>query len=114
MLPNPEMFGPATFALGQTVSAFTTFLPKFTEIRKANPKDNPDIAADMRMGEIAAVTVSLGIGAIASSMTGSPVPVVVSLLVCVILVVLYESTLTADRPMEPKSSLTVAQVVRNA
>lgn len=104
MLPNPDMFGPATFALGQAVSAFTTFLPKFSDVRKANPADNPDLAADVRMGEIAAVTVSVGIGAIASSLTGSPVPVAVTIIVCLVLVILYESTLTANAPMENRAN----------
>lgn len=101
-MPNPEIFGPATLSISQGVTAFNTFLPKFTEIRKANPSENPDFAADVRMGEIAACTVTLGIGMIASSITGSPAPVYTAALVCLMLVVLYETTLRADRPMEPK------------
>lgn len=99
-MSNPEMLGPATFTIGQTVASFFTFLPKFSEVRKANPNDNPDIAADVRMGEVAAVTVSMGVGIIASSLTSSPVPVTVTLVVCIILVVLYESTLCTNRPFE--------------
>jgi len=97
------MFGPATFAIGQSVASFQSFLPKFSDVRSKNPKDHPDFAADVRMGEIAAFTVSMGVGLIASSLTGSPVPAVITLLVCLILVTLYESTLNANRPFEPRS-----------
>jgi|tagenome__1003787_1003787.scaffolds.fasta_scaffold20984420_12 hypothetical protein len=109
MIPNPEMFGPATFAVGQSVASFTAFLPKFSEVRQRTPNDDPSFAADVRMGEIASVTVSMGVGLIASSLTGSPIPAVVTLLVCLILVTLYESALNADRPMEPKRSLTIVR-----
>ena len=103
-IPNPEMFGPATFAIGQSVASFSTFLPKFSDVRSKHPDDDPSFAADVRMGEIAAVTVSMGVGLIASSITGSPVPAVVTLLVCLILVTLYESTLSANKPMEPAAT----------
>jgi hypothetical protein len=101
-LPNPEMFGPATFAIGQSVASFQSFLPKFSDVRAKNPADHPDFAADVRMGEVAAFTVSMGIGLIASSLTGSPIPAAITLLVCIILVTLYESTLSANRPFEPR------------
>lgn len=101
---NPEMFGPASLAIGQGVTAFNVFLPKITDIRKANPADNPEFAADVRIGEIAAVTVTMGIGLIASSITRSSVPAIVSGIVCLILVFIYESVLRADRPLEPKGN----------
>lgn len=103
-LPNPDVFGPASLAVTQGVTAFSTFLPKFSDVRKNHPDDNPDFAADVRMGEVAAVTVTMGIGLIASSLTGSAAPAIVSALTCLVLVVLYESTLRANRPMEPKGS----------
>jgi hypothetical protein len=108
-IPNPDMFGPATFAVGQSVTAFISFLPKFSEVRQKSPRDDPDFAADVRMGEIAAVTVSMGIGTISSSITGSPIPIVVTLLVCLILVTLYESTLSANRPMEARRALAIVR-----
>lgn len=103
LVPNPDIFGPATLAVTQGVSAFNAFLPRFSDVRKNHPESNPDFAADVRMGEVAAVTVTLGIGMIASSLTGSSMPALTALTVCIILVCLYESTLRADRPMEPKT-----------
>lgn len=106
---NPDMFGPASLAIAQGVTAFNVFLPKITDIRKANPADNPDFAADVRIGEVAAVTVTMGIGLIASSLTRNSVPALVSGLVCLILIFLYESVLRADRPLEPKGNALVEQ-----
>lgn len=99
-MPSPEMFGPATLGITQGVTAFNVFLPKFTDIRKADPANNPEFAADVRMGEVAAATVTIGIGMIASSITGSSVPTVTAVVVVLMLVVLYESTLKANRPFE--------------
>ncbi len=101
-LPNPDIFGPATLAMGQSISAFNSFLPKFAEVRKTNPVDDPGFAADVRMGEVAAVIVTMGVGAIASSLTGSPAPLYTGLFMCLVLVFLYESALRAERPFESK------------
>lgn len=94
MNSNPEIFGPATLCITQGIGAFTTFLPNFTEVRKADPHDNPEVVNDVRMGEVAAVTLTVGISMVASSLTGSPVPTVVALATCVVLVMLYESALS--------------------
>jgi hypothetical protein len=99
---DPGLIGPATLAISSGMSAFQSFLPKLSDIRKADPVNDPSFAADVRMGEIAAVAVTVGVGAVASSLTGSPVPTVVAVVIAVGLVVMYESTLVAQRPMEPK------------
>jgi hypothetical protein len=102
---DASIIGPATLSITQAITSFHSFLPPFTEIRKQHPADNPSFAADVRMGEIASVTVSLGIGLICSSLTGSPIPAYTAFLICAILVVLYESTLRSNRPCEPKRSV---------
>jgi len=101
-MTSEAMFGPAMLAVTQGMTAFTVFLPKFSDVRAAHPANNPDIAADVRMGEIAATTLTLGIGAMASSLTGSQIPAVTALLTCAVLITLYESTLRANKPLEPK------------
>lgn len=108
-LPNPEMFGPATLSITQGISAFTTFLPSLSDVRKADPTD-VSFAADVRMGEVAAVTLTVGIGVIASSLTGSPIPAGTAVLICLVLVMVYENALKRDRPFEPKpTSLRVVE-----
>lgn len=109
MLPNPAIFGPATLSVTQGITAFNTFLPKLSEVRKANPQDNPDIAADVRMGEVAGCALTLGIGIIASSLTGSPAPTVSALIICFVLVTLYESTLHSNKPFEPKNNVLIVK-----
>lgn len=99
----PDITGTALLSVTQGISAFGAFLPKISEVRRADPVNNPDVAADIRMGEVAAATLTLGIGVIASSLTGSAVPVYTALLMATILVCLYESTLRAHRPFESKT-----------
>lgn len=101
-MSNSEMFGPAAMAVTQGIGAFNIFLPKFTDVRRNNPQDNPDFAGDVRTGEIAACTITLGVGAIASYFTGSPEPVITAVFVCLVLVILYESTLRSVNPFEGK------------
>lgn len=101
---DPNLIGPSTLAISQAIGSFNAFLPKLAEIRKATPADDPSFAADVRTGEVAAVALTVAVGAIVSSLTGSHTPAVVSVVCAVGLVVLYESTLRADRPMEPKAA----------
>lgn len=95
-----DMFGPAMLGVTAGINTFATMLPKLTDIRKADPVNNPDVAADVRMGEVASVTLTMGIGVIASSLTRSSVPTFTALVMCTILVAVYESALRADRPFE--------------
>lgn len=96
-----DVIGPSLLAVGQGVSSFNAFLPSFQDVRKASV-NNREVAGDVRMGEVAAVTVTIGIGAIASSLTGSSAPAYTAVAMSLILVILYEYTLRSDRPMEEK------------
>ncbi len=94
-MPNPEALGPASLALGNTVNSFGVFLPKLTEVRRSLPGD-PSIVKDVRLGQIGAVSVSMGFGAIMSSLSGSPVPVYVSFLMSAVIIGLYEQALRSE------------------
>lgn len=98
-----DILGPAALSISQGVSAFQFFLPKLSDVRKTNPAVDLDMVGDVRLGEVAAATLCIGIGAIVSSLTGSPVPAVVALIMVGILICVYETALRADRPMEPKT-----------
>lgn len=98
---SPEMLGPAMISVSQAIGQFNTFLPNFSDIRKADPSDK-EFVADVRMGEIAAAAITIGVGAIVSSFTQSPVPITVATLMVLFLIMLYESTLRAYRPLESK------------
>ncbi len=101
MIP-PEIVGPATLAITQGVSVFGQFLPPLTEVRKRNAADT-EFAADVRLGEVAAAGLVIGIGAIASSLTHSTIPIVVATITALGLIFLYESTLRANRPFEERN-----------
>jgi hypothetical protein len=89
-MANPDALGPASMALGTTTTVFMSFLPKFTDVSKADPGDT-GMTKDIRLGEIASVTVAMGTGLIFSHFTGSPAPVVVSAVMCTVLILLYEN-----------------------
>jgi hypothetical protein len=95
-----DVFGPASLAAGQTLSSFTTFLPRLTEVRKASI-DDPGMAGDVRLGEVAACAISIGVGVIASSLSRSPVPMYAAAFMAVILICVYESALRGTNLFEP-------------
>jgi hypothetical protein len=97
---SSDIIGPATLTLTQSIGAFNTFLPPLSEIRRNDPANNPAFAADVRMGEIAAAALTIGVGAVTSSLTKSNVPILIGAMSALALVVLYESTLRRDRPLE--------------
>ena len=101
-MTSAEMVGPASLAISQGVTAFLSFMPKLSEIRKADPKNDPGMVGDVRMGEVAATAVCVGVGAIVSSLTGNPVPAFVAVVVALTLICIYESALASDRAWEPK------------
>lgn len=100
---NVDTVGPASLALSQTVMAFQSFLPSFADVRKADPITNPDVVGDVRMGEIAAMSLAMGVGVIMSGLTQSPIPIVVTAVVAIVLLCLYETALNGDRPGNPRA-----------
>lgn len=96
-------FGSATFAVGQGVGSFTSFLPKITDVRKAS-KDDADFVADLRTGELAGAVITIGVGAIASSLVQSSTPLITGIFISLVIIALYESILrrepipTANKP----------------
>ena len=98
-MPDPNILGAATIGLTQGLTSAQAFLPKLTEVRKA---DSPEMIGDVRMGEIATAIFTIGIGAIVSSLTGSPIPTFVSAIIVIAIVCVYEAALRGDRLFEPK------------
>lgn len=96
---DPITLSVTTMAVTSTLGAFYQFVPPISEIRKRSTSE-PEFAADVRMGEVMASAIAIGIGGIASSLSGSPVPALVSVLFAVSLVTMYEMTLRSNRPLE--------------
>lgn len=74
-------------AIGQTVFAYSYFLPRLSEVRRANDHDT---RGDVLLGQVAAGSVSVTVGALLSWMTGSSVPVLTTLLIAAIIAVIYQ------------------------
>jgi hypothetical protein len=85
--------GMATLCMTQSLTLFQNFLPRFQEISAANPDEDAGMVADVRMGELAAVITTLGIGGMTSALSGSSVPAVVSAITAGGLILLYEYAL---------------------
>jgi pyrrolidone-carboxylate peptidase len=85
--------GMATLCLTQSLTLFQNFLPRFQEINAADPDTDAGMVQDVRMGELAAVLTTLGIGTMTSALSGSSVPAVVSAITAGGLILLYEYAL---------------------
>lgn len=92
MSVDPQTASASLLAMTQAIGAFNVFLPPLADVRKGS-LDDPEFAGDVRVGELAAVALTIGVGAIVSGLTGSAVPTVVSVITGAGLVFLYESTL---------------------
>lgn len=88
-MADPTLIGPTTFTVTQSITSFGAFLPTFREISAADPNDTAFVR-DVRLGEFAAVLLSLGIGGMTSALTGSPLPTTIAVITCAGLVALYE------------------------
>lgn len=104
MASSSDALGPAVIAIGQSVGAFQFFLPHLSEVRKSSIDTNPDVAGDVRLGEVAASALTLGIGFMVTSLSGSAYPMYVAVLMCFILVCVYETALRSNLPLQPKKT----------
>lgn len=86
-------FGVGALAITQTVTAFTAFLPNFTEIGKA---EKERVEGEVRLGETAAVVIALSVGGLLSWLTGNSIPFFISVLMTFILVAMYETALRRE------------------
>lgn len=89
----------SSIAITTALTVFQTVLPPISEVRKQSV-DNPTFAGDVRMGEVAAVLITVGVGGLASFISKDSTPAIVSLVASIGIVALYEWTLRCDRPFE--------------
>lgn len=88
-MADAAIIGSATLALTQTIATFDRFLPPLTEVRRGSMND-PEFVMDVRIGELASIGLTLGVGATASALTKSNVPMIVGIFTAAIMVVVYE------------------------
>lgn len=92
--------GIAALAMTQTYAQFSTYMPRLSEVRRADPSTDIDIVGDVRVGAIASVVGSLGVGVMVSAISGDKMPVYISLASSLILVTMYEVILRSRGAME--------------
>lgn len=98
MTDNSQTVASTLLAVTSSVTVFTALLPPFSEVRKS--VNEPHIVNDVRLGEVASLTLVVAIGVTASALTHSPVPAAASIVAGIALVCMYESVLSAT----PKES----------
>lgn len=98
-MPSPDALAGASLAIGQAVGAYQFFLPRLTDVRKSSSEDVSQ-RGDVRIGMLAAASLSIGVGAILSSLIGNMIPLIVSIITGIIITVLYEIALRGDRLFE--------------
>lgn len=87
--------GMATLCLTQSLTLFQNFLPRFQEISAADPDKDPGFVRDVRMGEVAALITTLGIGGMTSALSNSSTPAIVAAITAGGLILLYEYALSS-------------------
>lgn len=90
---NDSIFPAATLALAQTVGAFQWLLPKLADVRRADTAVDKETVQDVRAGELAAVALNVGVGAVLAKLTNTAAPLVVSLFTAAVIIGVYEYTL---------------------
>jgi hypothetical protein len=85
-MADPSALAVSSIAIGQTVTAYTAFLPRLSDVRRDG---SADMRTDVYVGQIAAGGVSLLVGAIIGSLVGSRLPVIVSLIIAAFLAAVY-------------------------
>ncbi len=105
MSDNASAVSFGMLAATQAVATFTTLAPSLSEVRKASVKHDPGLAGDVRMAEMAAAALTLGVGAIGSSLSGSSVPIVMGAVMTAVLIGVYEMALQGNRPGESRVAL---------
>lgn len=100
MAADPAGMTAATVSIGQTVFAYSYFLPRLSEVRRADASD-PLMRGDVMLGQLAAGSVSMAVGVLLTALTGSQTPVVATLFIAVVIAVIYQYALNGTRVMEP-------------
>lgn len=99
MPADPAGITAATISIGQTTFAYSYFLPRLSEVRRADPGDSL-MRGDVMLGQLAAGAVSMAVGVLLSAMTQSQLPIIVTVFVAVVIAVIYQYAMTGERVME--------------
>lgn len=105
MADSAQTVSVTMLSVTSAVGVFTALLPPLKEVRQAvsSNSDYKSTIEDVRMAELAAGGVAIAVGITASSLSGTPVPAIASVVAALLIVGMYESILRAT-PVEKKSA----------
>lgn len=92
-MADPGAMTASTLSIGQTVFAYTAFLPRLSEVRRAS-EDDPGMRGDVILGQVAAGATSLAIAGTLAYLTGSSLPVWTTIVIAVVIAVIYQYAMT--------------------
>lgn len=95
-MPNELATALAVTAMGTTVSVFPSFMPRLEDVRKCPPAEQ-DMRGDVRLGEVAAVSIALTVGFTLARLSNSTLPLVAATMVSAVVVAVYEYALNTER-----------------
>lgn len=95
-MADPGMVSISAIAIGQTVVAYQFFLPRISEVRRADPSDAA-MQGDVVLGQIGAGAVSMAVAVVVAVLSGSAVPVWVALVVAAIIAGIYHYAMNGSR-----------------
>lgn len=93
MTDNSTAVAVSGIAIGQTITAYQLFLPPLQEVRRANVGSDRAMVHDVYLGQMAAGAVSIGVGAMLATVTGSRFPVYTSVFIALIIAASYHYAL---------------------
>lgn len=99
MAIDGSIMAAATVSLGQSVTAYSFFLPPLREVRRAGTGD-ASMRGDVRLGQLAAGGVTLAVGVMLSYLVGSPIPLATAVVTALVIAAVYEMALNGERVME--------------
>lgn len=89
---DPNALSASTLSLGQTVVAYQFFMPRLSEVRRADPGD-ADMRTDVMLGQVAAGALTIAVGVMLGVLSGSRLPVVVSMVIALVIAACYHYAL---------------------
>jgi len=92
-MSRADVVSSSLLGITTSVGLYTAFLPKIPDIRKTPPSS--DEAQSIRMGELAAGSLTVAIGLTASTLVKSPFPAALSIASALAMVCMYEMVLNA-------------------
>lgn len=92
---DASLIGVSTLAITQSFTVFNAFLPPLTDVRRMSPANSSQVM-DIRVGEIAAASLVIGIGGALCYMMKTHEPMTFAVLAAVGLIGIYEFALRTN------------------